>query len=66
MCTINLLQYLVGKQLYNVAVNSTNEEERRQLFKLAVFYFEKSLSDNQYGGLFYLGDIFRSTQYTEI
>lgn len=54
----------MGKQLFNVGQAAITLEERRRLMKLAAFYFETSLAENQYGGLFYLAEILRNADYS--
>jgi len=34
--------------------------------KLAAFYFEKSLNENQFGGLYYLGEILRAAEQRDV
>jgi len=46
---------LAGKQLFNLAMMSSKQDERKEYLKTAAFYFEQSLTDVQHGGLFYLG-----------
>ena len=55
MRTIDDSQYLMGKQLVNIAANSPKKQEKKEIAKLAAFCFEKSLNENQFGGLYYLG-----------
>jgi hypothetical protein len=36
------------------------------MFKLASLYFEKSLVENQYGGLYYIGSVHRNKEYSDV
>ena len=55
MCTQDVTKYLVGKQLYNVANSTQDKQQQKELIKMAAYYFDKSVSEDQCGGLFYLG-----------
>lgn len=56
----------MGKQIYNLIQSNSNLEDKKNMAKLAAHYFELSLNDNQYGGLYYLGDILRRKDYTDM
>ena len=49
----------------NVAM-SASAEQRKEMFHLAAFYFEKSLTEINFGALYYLGEIFRNEDHSEI
>ena len=47
-------------------MTTANARQQKEMMNLAAFYFEKSLTDNNYGGLFYLGELFGRRNNTEI
>jgi hypothetical protein len=49
-----------------LALTTSNPKERKEILKLAVLYFEKSLTDSNYGGFYYLGEIFRNVEHSEL
>jgi len=44
MRTQEATKYLVGKQLFNVANSTQDKKQKKELIKLAAYYFDKSVS----------------------